>query len=107
MRHSCATVPVKIWWNARASATEIRSYSFQAANRQIVFSKTFKKSGAHTPTITVSGTAGHPRVDVDAFPLIDYVPAHSSTAAAAQALSRTPRLVLRPAATAIASEAHR
>ena len=85
----------------------VHLHKAKVANRQIVFSKTFKKSGAHTLTITVAGTAGHPRVDVDAFPLIDYVPAHSSTTAAAQALSRTPRLVLRPAATAIASEAHR
>jgi hypothetical protein len=35
--------------------------------RQVVFGRTFASSGSHTLTVTVIGTAGHPRVDVDGF----------------------------------------
>ena len=37
------------------------------ANRLQVYKKTFSKNGRHTITVKVVATAGHPRVDVDAF----------------------------------------
>jgi CHRD domain len=38
-----------------------------AANREVVFSKRFSGLATHTIEVRVVGTAGHPRVDVDAF----------------------------------------
>jgi hypothetical protein len=41
-----------------------------AATRQIVWSRSFAGGGTHTIQIRVSGTAGHPNVDVDAFVIL-------------------------------------
>jgi hypothetical protein len=38
-----------------------------AESRQVVYAKRFAALGTHTIKIKVVGTAGHPRVDVDAF----------------------------------------
>jgi hypothetical protein len=40
------------------------------AHRRIVYAKTWPAAGTHTISIVVSGTAGHPRVDVDALVII-------------------------------------
>ncbi len=49
-----------------AYAKTVSTYSAAARYRQIVFQKTWATSGTHTITIRVGGTAGHPRVDLDA-----------------------------------------
>jgi hypothetical protein len=41
-----------------------------AASKVVVFAKTFASSGQHTLRIVASGTAGRPRVDVDAFVIV-------------------------------------
>jgi subtilisin family serine protease len=51
----------------------VRTVNLHAAGahpRRIVFEQHWATSGAHSITIEVLGTAGHPRVDVDAFLLI-------------------------------------
>jgi N-acetylneuraminic acid mutarotase len=68
----------------------VNLHSSSAAYRQIVFTKTFTTPGTHTLTITVAGTAGHPRVDIDAFPLIVYTTPAAQTAHAAPARSAPP-----------------
>ena len=47
--------------------TTISLYSASGHSRAIVFAKSWPTVGAHTLHIVVAGTAGHPRVDVDAF----------------------------------------
>jgi hypothetical protein len=42
-------------------------YSSTTRNRRVVWSHTFSTSAMHTVTLTVQGTPGRPRVDVDAF----------------------------------------
>jgi hypothetical protein len=41
--------------------------SVTSTARRVVFAKTWSASGTHTIKVVVVGTAGHPRVDVDAF----------------------------------------
>jgi len=48
-------------------ATGVTLYSSTSRPKSIVFSRWWPTSGAHTIMIVVRGTAGHPRVDVDAF----------------------------------------
>jgi GH25 family lysozyme M1 (1,4-beta-N-acetylmuramidase) len=45
----------------------IDTYSSSYRSRSIVFATNWASSGTHTIRIVVKGTAGHPRVDVDAF----------------------------------------
>ena len=45
----------------------ISAYSSTTAFKQLVFQYTWSTPGTHTIKIYVLGTAGHPRVDVDAF----------------------------------------
>jgi len=42
-------------------------YAAKAHKRQVVWSHSFATSSMHTLTLTVEGTSGRPRVDVDAF----------------------------------------
>ncbi len=42
-------------------------YSSSTLSRQVVFSKSWATSGSHTLEVRVLGTSGRPRVDVDAF----------------------------------------
>jgi hypothetical protein len=42
-----------------------------AANRQIAFATRFGSVGTHTITVRVVGTVGHPRVDIDAFVVLN------------------------------------
>jgi hypothetical protein len=39
--------------------------------RRVVYGHAWQKPGRHRITIRVSGTAGHPRVDVDGFIVVD------------------------------------
>lgn len=48
----------------RATPTE---YAATATPRRLVYAINWSAQGRHTITIVVAGTAGHPRVDVDAF----------------------------------------
>ena len=41
-----------------------------SANRILVFAKSWTTSGRHTLRIVAAGTAGHPRIDVDAFVVV-------------------------------------
>jgi hypothetical protein len=43
------------------------AYSATTATRQILYQITFSAPGTHSMKIVVVGTAGHPRVDIDAF----------------------------------------
>ena len=48
------------------AAGAFNEYAKLARSRQVVYSRTVAP-GAHTVTIKLVGTAGHPRVDLDAF----------------------------------------
>jgi hypothetical protein len=50
-----------------AYAKTVSLYSTSATARQVAFTRTWSSSGSHSIRIVVLGTAGHPRVDVDAF----------------------------------------
>jgi hypothetical protein len=45
----------------------VSAYSATTAYRQVVYQYTFPARGTHTMKIYVLATAGHPRVDIDAF----------------------------------------
>jgi hypothetical protein len=45
----------------------VSSYSSSTAARRIVFAAGWGSMGVHSLKVAVSGTPGHPRVDVDAF----------------------------------------
>ena len=45
----------------------VNLYSLSTSARRIVFARTWSTSGPHTIKVIVRGTAGHPRVDLDAF----------------------------------------
>lgn len=49
------------------AAVTVSLFSTTSVARRMVFSRSWAASAAHTVTITVLGTAGHPRVDIDAF----------------------------------------
>ena len=56
----------KIW----VDGTYVGTYSLYASSfqaRRIVWSRGWAASGTHAVSVVVVGTAGHPRVDVDAF----------------------------------------
>jgi hypothetical protein len=40
------------------------------AFRRLVFARSWGRSGTHTIRIVVLGTAGHPRIDLDAFVIV-------------------------------------
>jgi hypothetical protein len=42
-------------------------YQVASVARQMVLARSWSTTRTHTVTITVVGTAGHPRVDIDAF----------------------------------------
>jgi GH25 family lysozyme M1 (1,4-beta-N-acetylmuramidase) len=48
-------------------ATTVNLWSSSGHSRSIVFARNWGTSGAHSIRIVVVGTAGHPRVDIDAF----------------------------------------
>ncbi len=46
---------------------KVNLYSAQTESRKLVFARSWSGSSAHTLTVRPVGTAGHPRIDVDAF----------------------------------------
>jgi GH25 family lysozyme M1 (1,4-beta-N-acetylmuramidase) len=48
-------------------ALTVNLYSSTSTSRVLAFARNFGANGTHTLRIVVNGTAGHPRVDVDAF----------------------------------------
>ena len=48
-------------------AATVNLWASSGHSRSIVFARNWSTSGAHTIRIVVVGTAGHPRVDIDAF----------------------------------------
>jgi hypothetical protein len=48
-------------------AATVNLWSSSGRSRSIVFARSWSTSGAHSIRIVVVGTAGHPRVDIDAF----------------------------------------
>ena len=57
---------VKVYLDG-AYVTTIDTYAATTAFRRIIWSRTFGASGTHTIRLVVVGTAGRPRVDLDAF----------------------------------------
>jgi len=57
---------LKVYIDGVLKAT-INTYSSTTRYRQLLYQITFSSPGTHTIKIVVVGTAGHPRVDVDAF----------------------------------------
>jgi spore germination protein YaaH len=58
----------RVWLDGRLVATiDTRG---AAADRVVLFARTWAASGTHTLRIVVAGTAGRPRVDVDAFEIL-------------------------------------
>jgi hypothetical protein len=49
-----------------AYAATINLHTTSTAYQRVVWTKSWSAFGAHTVKIVVSGTAGHPRVDIDA-----------------------------------------
>jgi subtilisin family serine protease len=56
----------RIYLDGRLVAT-ISTYSSSFSARRIVWSRAFATSATHTIRVVVAGTAGHPRIDLDAF----------------------------------------
>ena len=48
----------------------VNQYASQTAARQVLFATRFATAGVHTIKIVASGTAGHPRIDLDTFILL-------------------------------------
>jgi hypothetical protein len=63
------TGAVQVWIDGSLSAT-IDTYADTTVYRQVVFNKGWSSYGTHTIKLVVVGTAGRPRVELDAFELI-------------------------------------
>ncbi len=50
-----------------APVTTVNLFTSASTYQQLVFSTSWPTAGLHTIRIVVSGTAGHPRVDLDTF----------------------------------------
>jgi len=57
-------------WIDGVKVTTVDLFSSSAQYREVVFNKSWATSGTHMLEVRVSGTAGRPRVDVDAFTVI-------------------------------------
>ncbi|HEX3429107.1 MAG TPA: glycoside hydrolase family 25 protein [Candidatus Limnocylindrales bacterium] len=51
-------------------AQTVNLYASSGHSRAIVFTRDWATTGVHTIRVTVAGTAGHPRVEIDAFALL-------------------------------------
>ncbi len=49
----------------------VTTYRSRTAHRQVLYAARWPASGPHTITIRVAGTAGHPRIVVDGFTVVD------------------------------------
>lgn len=67
LRSSAGAVQV---WVDGALASTIDTYSASTTYRRIVFSRSWSSYGSHVIKLVVVGTAGRPRVDLDAFEVI-------------------------------------
>jgi hypothetical protein len=62
--------PTRGWARVYINGVYVKSislYAASAASRRVLFTKSWSSSATRTITIRVSGTTGHPRVDLDAF----------------------------------------
>ena len=62
--------PTRGWARVYVNGHLVKSINLRAANnahRRILFATSWSKSTSRTVTIRISGTAGHPRGDIDAF----------------------------------------
>jgi subtilisin len=59
----------KIWIDG-TYAGSVALHARTLTARRVMFTRTWTTAGPHTITVTVAGTAGHPRVDLDAFVVI-------------------------------------
>jgi hypothetical protein len=58
----------KVWvYVDGAFATSVDTYASRGQSRAIVFARNWSTVGTHTLKVVVAGTAGRPRVDIDAF----------------------------------------
>lgn len=57
-------------WIDGQKVADVNLYSKTTQWRRTVFNTSWATSGTHTLEVRVSGTAGRPRVDVDAFIVI-------------------------------------
>jgi subtilisin family serine protease len=53
-------------WVDGVKVASVSLYSSSASYRKVVWAKSWPSSGPHAVTVVVTGTIGHPRVDVDA-----------------------------------------
>jgi hypothetical protein len=54
-------------------AATVSLYRSTSVSRSLVYAKAWGSNGTHTIKVVVVGTAGHPRVDIDAFALLRHV----------------------------------
>jgi hypothetical protein len=62
--------PTRGWARVYVNGVYVKSislYAASAASRRVLFTRSWSSSATRTITIRVSGTTGHPRVDLDAF----------------------------------------
>ena len=62
--------PVSIYLDGAATPVTLDTYAATTAYGVQVWSQTFATSGPHTVRVVVVGTAGRPRVDLDAFAIL-------------------------------------
>jgi hypothetical protein len=77
----------------------VDTYSTCSAARLMVFSKTWRRSARRTVEIRVAGTAGHPRVVIDAFVVLTPVAGTAPPPAPAATPTPTPNPVATPTPT--------
>ena len=65
----------RVYVDGRYVAT-VKLYSRTVRTRRAVYTYSWATAGRHRITIRVSGTAGHPRVDVDGFAVVDSASAY-------------------------------
>ena len=88
-----------------ALAGTVNTYRLTSAARLMVFSRTWATSARHMVEIRVAGTAGHPRVDLDAFVVLTPVagttppPSPTPTPTPTPAITPTPTPTPTPAIT--------
>ena len=61
---------LRIYLDGSATPVTVDTYAAATAYQAQVWTLTFATSGTHTVKVVVVGTAGHPRVDLDAFSVI-------------------------------------
>lgn len=67
---SSARGQARVYVDGASTYTAVNLYSASTLSRQLVLTRSWSSSGAHTLKIVVAGTSGRPRVDVDGFAVI-------------------------------------